>query len=305
MKRFIIILLLFVVSACATWGTHPSKRSSEMDEELFTIRGEVLWLGVSPIVYPIPTTAYRGACGKRHADQILRLKKSRLWHQRLIDVAVWLEPVWEDMSPEDISNLKFGHGQGSPGTVIIEERECEFYPRMTVIPVGTQIEIVNDDRKDHWFVVDGQHRKRQQYVQYYGDTPSVFTLQTPGIHSVPQGMPISFLANRTDIWHIASGFHRWMDAWVVITNKAWYGKVDKKGYFTIVNVPRGVYRVNTWHPLLGANSSIIRVPEESRNTVSVNYKEDPYKFERISSSLVPSYGEVVEENTVWQDNEDW
>lgn len=297
-----LVLSMLVIVSCARSATHPAKRISEAQAETFNVKGEVLWKGVTPVVYPIPTTAYHGACGKRRADWAMRLKMARVWHKRLLDVAVWLEPVWEEMSPEDIRGLKAHQKVRWGEPVQIFQKGCEFEPSLIVIPVGSTIEVFNKDRKDHWLVIEGKYKKREQYVQYYGERPSVFTFETPEVHHIPQGVPVSLKADNVDIWHLASGFHRWMDAWVVITDKIWFdSEVDEKGIFEITDVPRGVYRVCTWHPLLGENSSIVRVPDEARKLVAVDYNEVPYKFEEVPSTIITTTGEVREDHQVWQD----
>lgn len=301
----LLLLMIFVVLSCASTGTNPTKRIAEAKEVLFDIKGEALWEGEEYIVYPLAIASYRGVCGQRKGVQIVRVKRVRLWHLRLLDVAVWLEPVWEEMEPEELDNLRYHRKPVMPETVEIAEKECEYVPRLTVVPVGSRVEVVNDDRKDHWVVIEGEHFKRRQFVQLYSGTPPEFTLNTPRIHHVPEGAPIVFNAKRTDKWHLQSGFHMWMEGWVFVTDKIWFSKVDSKGLFEIKGVPRGVYRVNTWHPLLGLSSTVVKVPEESRDIVKISYIEAPEDIERITSSHITTAGEVREEYDVWEEIEEW
>ena len=306
-KCLLIIMLLCILTgfSCARSGSNPMKRASEDKKNSFNIKGEVLWEGKRYIVYPVATASYRGACGKRKGVQLIRIKKPRTWHRRILDVAVWLEPVWEDMTPEEIENLTLYRKSHYPETLEIEEKLCEFVPRLSVVPVGTRVEIANEDRKDHWVVVEGKHLKRKQYVQIYGEAPPEFTLDTPNIHMVPEGAPVSFTAKKVDQIHLQSGFHLWMEGWIFVTDKIWYGKVCENGYFEFNNIPKGVYRVNTWHPLLGRNSTIVKVPEEARGLVAVGYKETPEQMEEITSTFETSYGEAREEDKIWQEIEVW
>lgn len=300
----LIVTMIFVTS-CASTGANPIKRLEETKVETFDVRGEVVWEGDNPIVYPIATASYRGVCGKRKGIELLRLSSPRKWHKRIIDVAVWLEPIWEDMTPDEIRIYKYYERENYPATVEIEERQCEFVPRLTVVPSESRIEIINNDRKDHWTVVEGERLKRKQYVQIYDEAPPEFTLTTPKIHMVPEGAPIVLKTNKKDKISLQSGFHLWMFGWILVTDKKWYTKVNDDGYFVFENVPRGVYRVNTWHPLLGHKSRVVRIPDEAHDTISVGYLETPKNLEIITSTHITTAGEVRDEHNVWQEIEDW
>lgn len=305
LKILLILCTVLVIASCASVGANPRKIVHESKKNSFDIKGEVLWEGDKYVVYPLATASYKGVCGKRKGVQVVRVTAARVWHLRILDIAVWLEPVWEEMTPEEIENLKYFRQASYPLTYEIVEKECEFVPRLTIAPVGSRIEIVNDDRKDHWLVIEGDHLKRQQYVQVYSGSPPVFTLDTPRVHYVPEGAPVVFTASRTDKWHLQSGFHIWMEGWIFITDKIRFTKVNEKGYFTMENIPQGVYRISTWHPILGYNSTVVRVPDEARGLVKVGYKEAPKDMEFITSSHITTSGEVREEGHIWQEIEDW
>jgi plastocyanin len=302
---FVIVMVTLLVTSCASTGTYSRGSVSPNRETTYTITGEVLWEGEQYIVYPLAIASYRGVCGKRKGVQIIRVKKARVWYLRLLDIAVWLEPLWEDMSPEDIENLKYHRKVNLPRVAEITEKECEYVPRLTVVPVGSTVEIVNEDRKDHWVVVEGKQLKRRQYVQLYGNTPPVFTLDTPRIHYVPEGAPITFKADQSDQWHLQSGFHVWMEGWVFISDKIWFSSVNEKGLFKINGVPRGVYKVNTWHPLLGYSSTVVSVPDGAQSVIKVSYEETPENIRHITSSYITTAGEVRESYGVWQEIEEW
>lgn len=188
--------------------------------------------------------------------------------------------------------------------VRISEEKCRFNPRLVMVPVGSRIEIVNMDRKDHWFVIEGEHKKREQYVQQYTDLPPVFTLKTPGVHHLPADSPVEFMTTEPDIWHIKSGFHRWMEGWVVVTDRIWFDQVDESGRFVITDVPRGVYNLHAWHPILGDNVKTIRVPDDTRGRVDISYSELPEHLREITSTVISTWGEVEEEEKDRYNNSD-
>lgn len=300
-KILFLALLLFVAS-CAGRGTHPVKRTIENRLEVFDIRGEAVWKSDLPMVYPIPTSAYYGACGERKGYEPLRIRTVRLWYRRILDVAVWLEPQWGEMTPDEIAVFRRNADAVGTESHKIYEKKCDFKPRLSIVPVGARVEVVNEDRKDHWIVIEGKQKKREQFVQRYGTGPEFFTLETPDVHHVPVDVPMEFVADKADIWHIMSGFHRWMDAWVVVTDKAYFSSADDNGDFLIKGVPRGVYKVNTWHPLLGYSSVIVRVPEESERGISVTYDVQPKFDGEIRSTAITTENEISEQHGKFDDD---
>lgn len=306
-----ITIIIFLVALSLAILFQPQIASAEDASgdkpKTYTIRGEVLWNGPSPVVHPIPTTAYRSACGKRHAVDILNLRKVRMWHKRLMNVAVWLEPVLGEMTPEEIQNLKLQEiARHSRPPLKIIQKNCQFVPRIVVVPVGTEIEIYNKDKKDHWFSVEVDGKQKAQYVQYYGVSPSVFTFDTPDIYHVTMGKPVVFMADRIGKIALISAFHRWMTAWIVVTNKFWFDEsVDSRGIFEIAGVPKGVYRVYSWHPYLGEMVSVVNVPDDTKGLVAINYFEEPGKIVEIPSTITTTAGEVKDAKIIWDDLDNW
>lgn len=301
LKIFFSCAVILSVVLC---GPAVSAKAKPDDAGNYTVSGEVLWSGKDPIVHPIATASYRGVCGKRQGIKVLRLREDRLWHKRILDMAVWLEPVWDQMSQEQSAKVRSMSVARPSDQLVIDEKTCEFNPRLEVIPVGTLILVQNSDRKDHWIVVEGKHKKREQFIQIYGDEPPVFELDTPGVHHVPVGAPIKLHAKKKDIWRISSGFHRWMDAWIVITDKTWFDSVDTSGTFTIESVPAGVYELHTWHPILGETTKIVRVPEEIDELVDISYNEIPDTFEEVRSTLITTPSEVKQGKQIFDDGGD-
>lgn len=303
-KMILLLLLPIFLVACAKTSMNPKKLMVDGDQELFDVTGDVLWRGAKPIDYPIGTAAYDGVCGKVKKKDPLRLKNKRLWHEQIEDVAVWLEPVWEDMSPEDIENVSMHAPARSAEAYAIKESECNYVPRLSVVPVGSRIEVVNEDRLDHWLIVEGKNKKREQFVQLYGETPPVLTVKTPGVVHVPLGSPIELIASSVDKWKLTSGFYRWMQGWVFVTDKKWFSSVGDNGSFVINNVPRGVYQVHTWHPLLGESFSVIRVPDDLNKKLKVYYDETFPIRPILDSTVIPTKKEVLEQRGLTKDKND-
>jgi len=96
-----------------------------------------------------------------------------------------------------------------------------------------------------------------------------------------------------------------MESWILVTDRSWYAKVNPKGHFEIEGVPRGVYQVHSWHPILGESSVTIRVPEDIKKMVAIEYRDLPEDFEQISSTMVTTEGEVGTTRTIWHEVDDW
>jgi plastocyanin len=264
----------------------------------YSVRGEALLDAVPPAIHPIPTAAYLGACGKMEAVIPVELVKTRIWRRRITNIAMWLEPI-------ESGGLESSSASTTYETLKINEDKCRFVPQIAVVPVGTRIEIWNEDRKDHLLLVERENGKVEQYVQRYTEDPSAFTFDTPNTNIIPRGQPVVIKADRPGKISIKSGMHRWMEGWIVVVKGPFIPAVPAKdGLFTLKDISGGEYRLHVWHPYLGENSGIVRLPEDNKKVISISYHGIP-KQDAIPSTLVSTEKEIKEEKDVWEDMDNW
>lgn len=111
----------------------------------------------------------------------------------------------------------------------IAQIDREFSPRVTVIPVGSQVWLPNRDRIRH-HVYSFSEAKKFDIKLYAGDPPAPVLFDKPGL--VVLGCNI----------------HDWMVAYVYVTTAPYFGKTDAQGRLVLSGLAPGDYRAGIWHP---------------------------------------------------------
>jgi plastocyanin len=117
-------------------------------------------------------------------------------------------------------------------TVQMDQKQCEFIPRVVIVPVGGTVEFLNSDRLLH-----------NLHSASGGGNPTFNRTQPKG-----RAIPIAF--RRPEIIRIDCDLHPWMRAWVVVAEHPFYALTNDKGEFALENVPPGAYTLQVWHEIL-------------------------------------------------------
>jgi plastocyanin len=120
---------------------------------------------------------------------------------------------------------------GKPRAVAIEQKDREFLPFVTAVPVGTQVTFPNRDPLLH-HVYSFSPAKTFEIKLYGGDSPSVL-FDKPG--AVALGCNI----------------HDWMEAYIYVSPTPYLARTDEHGAARIT-LPPGAYTLQTWHPFQNA-----------------------------------------------------
>lgn len=113
--------------------------------------------------------------------------------------------------------------------VEIEQAQRRFTRRVTVVPLGTEVQFPNRDKVRH---------------QVYSFSPAkTFELK---LYSGVAANPVLF--DKVGIAVLGCNIHDAMVAWVVVVDTPYYAIADERGAARLDNVPPGSYRLRTWHP---------------------------------------------------------
>ena len=138
--------------------------------------------------------------------------------------------------------------------VEVVQRERQFIPRVTVVPVGTAVSFPNVDTVRH-HVYSFSPAKRFEIKLYVGTPAQPVVFDQPGV--VAMGCNI----------------HDTMAAWVLAVETPWYGFTDAQGRISLPAVPAGRHRVRAWHPGLPAGvppvEQPVQVPAQGRLPVQL------------------------------------
>jgi plastocyanin len=119
----------------------------------------------------------------------------------------------------------------APVSAIVDQINLAFVPDIIVLPVGSTVEFPNSDSVSH---------------QIYSFSPTK-RFQLPLYHGKPYP-PVHF--DQAGIVTLGCNIHDRMVGYIVVTDAAYFGRTDARGTWSVTNVPRGIYHVRIWHPLL-------------------------------------------------------
>jgi plastocyanin len=125
--------------------------------------------------------------------------------------------VWIDGAP----------APDSPRRAVLDQRNLEFVPRLLVVPVGTTVEMPNNDRLFH-NVFSYHNGKRFDLGIYPAGTRKEVTFDQPGVSRV------------------FCNIHPTMAAYVVAVPSGRYAVTDALGRFAIGDLPPGTYGYSVW-----------------------------------------------------------
>lgn len=145
-------------------------------------------------------------------------------------------------------------GWRSPTTVQIDQRRCTFVPRVTIIPPGSTIEVLNSDGILHNFhTLGAQHRTN---------------LAQPGrlkrlrvTFEAPEFVPVKCGVHGEGV----------MRAWVVVASHPYDALTDDEGRFRLPDLPPGPHVLEIWHEVLGTKRLPVTVGAAGEIEVTVTY----------------------------------
>ena len=114
-------------------------------------------------------------------------------------------------------------------TIVLEQRNMAFYPRVVAAQVGTVIELPNNDRVFHnvFSFTDGKP----------------FDL---GLY--PTGTTRRITLDRPALSRLYCNIHPHMAAYIMAVASPYFAVSDQAGRFTIRSVPAGTYTFHAWRP---------------------------------------------------------
>jgi plastocyanin len=122
------------------------------------------------------------------------------------------------------------------GVVEIGQSKRQFERRVSVVPVGTEINFPNRDTVRH---------------HVYSFSPAkTFELK---LYSGKPANPVLF--DRAGVAVLGCNIHDSMAAWVVVVETPYHAVSDASGTVRLDNVPPGSYHLRSWHPALAPGAA--------------------------------------------------
>jgi hypothetical protein len=191
------------------------------------ISGTVRLIGPVPSIPTLTPLADFDNCGtEARQTQSLSLGAN----QAVRDVIVYLDGYTQN------------GGSGTNERVILDQRNCEFVPRIQIARSGVPLILRNSDPVLHVVRIESMSGTNGSRALLKAATPYA------GYEKTYQ------LANFREptLLHVSAGNgHEWMAAYIAVMPHPWAALTDENGRFTLRNVPPGAHKIYAWHEVLG------------------------------------------------------
>lgn len=140
--------------------------------------------------------------------------------------------------------------------VVIDQKNRQFVPRISVVPAGTAVSFPNSDQVRH---------------SVYSFSPAkTFSLK---LYAGKPASPIVF--DRPGVVVLGCNIHDAMSAWVAVVDTRLYGKTDAAGRFVFHGLPPGEYQWHAWYPGMAAPATRAVVLAASDATLNQRLDAQP------------------------------
>ncbi|MFQ5627354.1 MAG: carboxypeptidase regulatory-like domain-containing protein [bacterium] len=228
-RKSVKVISLFAVAVLFI-STKPDKYTVVSVENGASIRGVVTFSGTLPAPEKISIAKDTQSCGTGSREiQWIKLAADGT---SLQNVAVYIAKIGEG---KDWEKPKDGY--------LLNQENCRFFPAFLAVPNGENLRILNSDpilHNIHTYEIIGRARRTMFNV---GQPEKDFEFSKP------------IKTRRGNTVKIECDAHVFMHAWIFVPENPYYALVDKKGEYTISDIPPGSYSVKAWHPTLGEKKS--------------------------------------------------
>jgi hypothetical protein len=203
-----------------------------------SVKGTVLYEGEPPVQETLKRDS-DPKCSKGKTDEAVVVSKGKLR-----DVVV------------RIKNGTAGKHAAPAATVLIDQKDCMYTPRVVGIVGGQKLLVRNSDNTFHnvWGQVSGKDAFNKPQAPKAAD----LTLDPSA-------------AKADDVVELKCGVHGWMHGYVVVQDHPFFAVTTSDGKFEIKGLPQGKYTLEAWHPTLGTKSMQIEIGKNKRADVTARF----------------------------------
>ena len=137
--------------------------------------------------------------------------------------------------------------------VVLDQKDCQYAPRVVAARIGQTLEVRNDDPTEH-------------NVHASSMVGNDFNTTQP-----VKSMPFDFKLKGGEILRVRCDNHTWMTAYVGIFEHPYFSVSGTDGAFTIANVPVGKQTVKAWHEVMGTQMQMVDVQAGKTTTVDFTF----------------------------------
>ena len=142
------------------------------------------------------------------------------------------------------------------GRFVVSQKDLQFHPFLTIVPVGADVSFPNLDPTKHHV--------------YSFSTAKKFELK---LFAKDQSRTVHF--DKAGVVALGCNIHDQMSAFIVITDSAWTSRTNPQGLVTF-DAPNAPARLTVWHPYLrGPGSQFQQMVGPSQRTASFQIRLRP------------------------------
>jgi plastocyanin len=224
-----------------------------------TIVGHVRYMGPTP-VNPIIRMGADPRCNKLYAGR-------RPMAQTFI---VGADGAFANVLVNLEGSLPAGAAPTTP--VVLDQKNCQYEPRVLGARVGQTLEVRNDDPTEH-------------NVHSLSKAGNDFNTTQP-----IKGMPFDVKLKAGELLHVTCDNHTWMTAYVAILENPFYSVTGTDGTFMITNVPAGKQSVRAWHEVMGMQTQMVDVQPGKTATVDFTFApQQKAAFAPVRELTIPGH----------------
>jgi hypothetical protein len=148
-----------------------------------------------------------------------------------------------------------GHSQGDAniGTndaIVLDQRNCEFVPRIQIARSGAPLLLRNSDSVLHMVRIDAMSGTNGQRTLLKAATPYA------GYEKTYQ---LAHFREPTLLQVASANGHEWMSAYIAVLPHPWAALTDENGRFVLHNVSPGTQKIYAWHEVLGVLTKEVKL----------------------------------------------
>jgi hypothetical protein len=217
------------------------------ENEEGVISGVVRLVGPVPSIPTVLPQTDFDACGdEARPTQSLLLGAG----QAVRDVIIYMD-----------GNMPTGNFVAKTNAVMLDQRNCEFVPRIQIARSGVPLILKNSDPVLH--VV--------QIASMSGTNgPHTFLKIATPYAGYEKAFQLANFREPTLLQVNSNNGHEWMAAYIAVMPHPWAALTDENGRFTLRNVPAGTHKIYAWHEVLGTLTREVK-PNGSR-TATVDFE---------------------------------
>ena len=210
-----------------------------------TVSGQVLYLGSVPESKRLPVVRDDEFCGKTVSINKIHVERPT---GGIDGVVLRLE----------------GISRGKPllldqTDISVENRTCEFVPRVNAAAVGSQLRIINSDPILHNTHIRVDNRSGRTFIN---------VAQPAGVDAIVRKL------GTAGVFDVRCDAHTFMQAFIHVFEHPYFAVTDHTGRFQMTQVPPGTYRLLMWHEALGTRTKTITVPSGAPLTLDLVFSPE-------------------------------